>query len=974
MWRIRPAAAALVLASACMLHAVAPGLLVAQGAGQFGATSRGGGGSGWSSAEAALARSTFISAATLQQGALPLAGSWSFSLGDQPEFAEPDFFDAVWGMLSPGEPLPQGMVQRILDQEASGAPAIGWLRLRLSIDPELVGRPVAIHFGNSGAAELFLDGRHVATLGDMDVPGASAAILRRSAPIPVVFQSQAAVLAVRMHLGSAVSMRRSTPDRDLFQVAVASGDAFELHAAGVRRQARVAQAIFGIFAALALLHLVLFAFLRHPIGNVYFAAFAGCFSLFALLGQLAAGEPDLRAASLLARLSVAAAGVSLLALIAFLQATFYDRLLRTFRVLAVLTVLWVALSFVPGSDYANNTIWGIVAVFVLEGTRVIALAVLRQRDGAYIIGTGFVLTFAILAYLALEAFGLVPSSGDLFWYGWLGIALSSSIYLARNFARTSQGFEALSGHLEEQVEQRTAELAEAKVAAEVANRTKSQFLANMSHELRTPLNAIIGYSEMIAEEAADSGDTQYAADLNKIHSSGKHLLGLINDILDLSKVESGRMELYLESFDVRALVDEVAATVQPLVEKKSNSLDVRVAAGVATMRADQVKVRQILLNLLSNASKFTENGMIALTVEAGGTAEAGELMFVVRDSGIGMTPEQMGRLFQAFAQADAGTSAKFGGTGLGLAITRHFCELMGGSVSVESEPGLGTAFTVTLPRDVAPAPAAEVPRHRAAAEPGAATVLVVDDDAGTREMLERMLAKEHYRVVSAAGGDEGLRLARELLPDVITLDVMMAGTDGWTVLARLKADPATAAIPVVMLTITDDRSLGFALGAADYLTKPVDRERLADVLARVQAEGRQGPVLVVDDDAGVREMLRRTLEKSNWKVVEAAHGREALERLVEGPAVVLLDLMMPEMDGFEFLEELRSRPDGRDLPVVVLTAMTLTSADRDRLQSSVTRVLQKGDVSGSGILLELRRVLERQPATVNAVPTHPAAG
>jgi CheY-like chemotaxis protein len=325
-----------------------------------------------------------------------------------------------------------------------------------------------------------------------------------------------------------------------------------------------------------------------------------------------------------------------------------------------------------------------------------------------------------------------------------------------------------------------------------------------------------------------------------------------------------------------------------------------------------------------------------------------------------MTPEQVGRLFQAFAQADAATSAKYGGTGLGLAITRRFCEMMGGSVEVESEPGLGTAFIVTLPREVTTPPAADPPRERAPAEPDAATVLVVDDDAGTREMLERMLAREHYRVVTAASGDEGLRLAGELLPDVITLDVMMAGMDGWAVLARLKAEPATAAIRVVMLTITDDRSLGFALGAADYLTKPVDRERLADVLARVQAEGRQGPVLFVDDDAAVREMLRRSLEKSHWRVVEARHGREALDCLAEQPAVVLLDLMMPVMDGFEFLEELRSRPDGQDLPVVVLTAKTLSGAERDRLQLSVARVLQKGDVSGSGILLELRRLLGRR--------------
>ena len=507
------------------------------------------------------------------------------------------------------------------------------------------------------------------------------------------------------------------------------------------------------------------------------------------------------------------------------------------------------------------------------------------------------------------------------------------------------------------------ELTRARREAEAADKAKSQFLANMSHELRTPLNAVIGYSEMLLEEAADSGDEGYIPDLQKIHGSGKHLLGLINDILDLSKIEAGRMELYFETFDAAAMVQEVAMTIKPLIDKNGNSLNVVIAANSGHVRLDQVKVRQILFNLLSNASKFTENGVITLQL----MRKDEHIVFRISDTGIGMTEDQMAKLFQPFTQADASTTKKYGGTGLGLAITRHFCEMMGGSILLESDAGAGTTFTVTLPTDAdALAGSVETVADLVSETGASSTVLVIDDDAVAREMLSRMLSKEGYRVLMASSGEEGLRIAREEHPDAITLDVLMAGLDGWGVLTRLKSDSLTAEIPVVVVTVIDDRNLGFALGAADYLTKPVDRERLADALRRVRADGQAGPVLVVDDDATTREMLRRVLEKDGWRVVEAENGKVALDRMLQdGPSVVLLDLMMPEMDGFTFIEEIRSRGVVGIAPIIVLTAKTLSEADRQRL-GTVARVMQKGENPLGEVIGEIRRAIQTGKRTAPA--------
>ena len=507
------------------------------------------------------------------------------------------------------------------------------------------------------------------------------------------------------------------------------------------------------------------------------------------------------------------------------------------------------------------------------------------------------------------------------------------------------------------------ELSEARREAEGANRAKSQFLANMSHELRTPLNAIIGYSEMLQEEAADAGVESFVADLGKIQTAGRHLLALINDVLDLSKVEAGKMEFTPETFDLRETVEAVATTVRPLVEKNKNRMTLRIAADVGAMHADLTRVRQVLLNLLSNASKFTENGTIDLEVQRTHGDVTDWITFRVTDSGIGMTAEQMTRLFETFSQADATTARRFGGTGLGLAISRRISQRMGGDITVESRFGEGSTFTVRLPSTLLATDGLGSAATLGIPEGSGASVLVIDDDPNARSLMRRHLTRAGYRVDEAADGHSGLARARAFRPDVITLDAIMPGMDGWAVLSALKADPELAAIPVVMATIMDDERMGFALGASDYLSKPIDRPRLLAALERFAPRGPGAQVLIVEDDEPTRTLMVRTLRRARWTVVEAENGLVALERMHrQVPAIILLDLMMPEMDGFQFLEAVRARPEWREVPVIVITAKVLTEGDRARLNGGVAVVVQKGEHSSERLLAEVAR-LARVSAT-----------
>lgn len=521
---------------------------------------------------------------------------------------------------------------------------------------------------------------------------------------------------------------------------------------------------------------------------------------------------------------------------------------------------------------------------------------------------------------------------------------------------------------EEDYQKRIAELEKANQELADANRAKSTFLANMSHELRTPLNAILGYSELLEEVAEELKiEEEIGPDIKKIHSSGKHLLAIINDILDLSKIEAGKMEFFSQNCNLKSLADEVSQTVQPIINKNSNKLKVNLEKDLGSISADVTRLRQVLFNLLSNACKFTEKGEITFTIMRKTVNQADWINFTISDTGIGMNTSQVEKLFKSFSQVHSSNIQKYGGTGLGLAITKRICEMMGGDIFVESKPGEGSTFSVHLPALMPKAATPEkilktLGKHKKESEESNSEIkeniiLVIDDDPMIHNQMKRAFEKEDYKIVCASDGEEGLTLARKLHPTLITLDVLMPGMDGWTVLTKLKADPEVANIPVFVISMVDEENKGFTLGASEYLTKPIDRTRLHILMKKYRWDS--GSALVVEDDEGTRKLLCSMLEEYGLNIQEAENGKIALERVQEkSPGVIFLDLMMPEMDGFEFIEELKKNPEHRPIPIVVVTSKDLTSADRLRLNGGIAKLIEKKSFAHEDLLTEIRHTLE----------------
>jgi adenylate cyclase len=511
-----------------------------------------------------------------------------------------------------------------------------------------------------------------------------------------------------------------------------------------------------------------------------------------------------------------------------------------------------------------------------------------------------------------------------------------------------------------------AEVEEKGHQLKMASEHKSQFVSSVSHELRTPLNAIIGLTEMMVKNAARFGTEKAQEPLQRANRAGIHLLGLINQVLDLSKIEAGKLELNPQTVQLAPLINDVIGTAGQLAEQNKNRLLVDAQENLGALTVDPMRLRQILLNLLSNACKFTKAGEVKLAARKVSNG-SNIVEFAVSDTGIGMTVEQQAKLFEEFTQADSSTARQYGGTGLGLAITRKLARMMGGDVTVTSEPGNGSIFTVRLPGS-ADLEARRLTTSEGRPSPHAGCVLVIDDDATARELIADHLKAEGFSVVTAVGGVEGLKLAKELSPTAITLDVMMPDLDGWSVLAALRQDPELADIPVIMVTIVDEHRRGIALGAAGYLTKPIDRERLHRLVSRFRAPEPPTRVLLVEDDAVQRERMRGWLEGPEWSVREAANGREALDRLKQGkPDVILLDLMMPEMDGFAVVAALQKRVDWRDIPVIVITSLDLDAKDRERLNAGVQLVLVKERFQPADLVERIRRLVHSKPPVLSGM-------
>ena len=515
-------------------------------------------------------------------------------------------------------------------------------------------------------------------------------------------------------------------------------------------------------------------------------------------------------------------------------------------------------------------------------------------------------------------------------------------------------FSRMSDEVNALIDLKTKEMATARDEAREASSAKSRFFANMSHELRTPLNAIIGYSEMLLEDCEDLGNDDMVPDLKRITNSSKHLLSLINNVLDLSKIEAGKMDMYFTPFSIDTMIETIKDVSGPLATKNNNEFIIKNNVK-GEMTSDETKLRQCIVNFLSNAFKFTENGQVALVIDQKEIEGKEYINFDIKDTGIGMTEEQLGKLFDTYTQAERSTSAKYGGTGLGLSISKHFAEMMGGGVEVSSEVGKGSTFSIFVPKQSEEENVdEETDIENPELKEGDEYILLVDDDKATHDVVKRAIRKEGHTVYSAFDGDEGVEQARKFKPKLILLDVLMPGRDGWSVLKEIKNDKNLKDVPVVITSVLNEESLASSLGADDYMKKPIDRTFFLNIVKRYITEKDQ-KVLVVDDDENTRDLLTKILNNEGYMSIDAKNGEDALERVKEKPDLIVLDLDMPRMDGFEFIE--RSRTEGMKIPIVVFSGKDITAVE-EKMLSKYTEGIVKKESKVESLVKEVNQILK----------------
>ena len=515
-------------------------------------------------------------------------------------------------------------------------------------------------------------------------------------------------------------------------------------------------------------------------------------------------------------------------------------------------------------------------------------------------------------------------------------------------------FSRMSDEVNALIDLKTKEMATARDEAREASSAKSRFFANMSHELRTPLNAIIGYSEMLLEDCEDLGNDEMVPDLKRITNSSKHLLSLINNVLDLSKIEAGKMDMYFTPFNIDTMIETIKDVSGPLASKNNNEFIIKNNVK-GEMTSDETKLRQCIVNFLSNAFKFTENGQVALVIGSKTIDKKEYVNFDIKDTGIGMTEDQLGKLFDTYTQAERSTSAKYGGTGLGLSISKHFAEMMGGGVEVSSKVGEGSTFSIFVPRvSLDEEQIEEEDFENPEIQKGDEYILLVDDDKATHDVVKRAIKKEGHTVFSCFDGDEGIEQARKVEPKLILLDVLMPGRDGWSVLKELKKDKKLKNIPVVITSVLNEESLASSLGADDYMKKPIDRTFFLNIVKRYITEKDQ-KVLIVDDDENTRDLLNKILNNEGYLSIDAKNGEDALERVKEKPDLIVLDLDMPKMDGFEFIE--RTQEDGIKIPIVVFSGKDITAVE-EKMLSKFTEGIVKKESKVQTLVNEVNQILK----------------